>query len=235
MSLAFKPHARTANNNGVYRMIEARKWYHNKRVENTLASLRKNGFDALYFPNPEEAVSKVLEMVNNGDLVGIGGSVTLREIGLLEALKDKDIELADHWVARHSGASREEVMRIRRQHINSDVFITSTNAVTETGELVNIDGTGQRVAAMIFGPKKVIVVTGVNKITGDLEEGVWRASNVAAPMNAKRLHMNTPCAVTGECDDCESSGRICNITTIIHRRPRNTDLTVILIGKELGY
>ena len=82
---------------------------------------------------------------------------------------------------------------------------------------------------------KVIVVTGVNKITGDLEEGVWRASNVAAPMNAKRLHMKTPCTVTGECDDCESPGRICNITTIIHRRPRNTDLTVILIGKELGY
>jgi hypothetical protein len=115
------------------------------------------------------------------------------------------------------------------------VFITSTNAVTETGELVNIDGTGQRVAAMIFGPGRVVVVAGVNKITGDLEEGLWRASNVAAPMNARRLHPKTPCAETGECSDCVAPGRICGITTIIHRRPSKTPFTVVLVGEKLGY
>ena len=216
-------------------MLEARKWYEDLRVENTLTSLRRNGFEALYLPTVEEAVSKVVGMVPEGSIVGIGGSVTLREMGLLKALEERGVELADHWEARKRGASGEEVMRIRRLHLNSDVFITSTNAITETGELINVDGTGQRVAAMIFGPKKVIVVAGVNKIVGDLDEGLWRASNVASPMNAKRLSRKTPCVTTGECSDCDSPERICNITTVIHRRPRSTDLTVILVGKELGY
>jgi len=216
-------------------MLEARKWYEDLRVENTLTSLRRNGFEALYLPTVEEAVSKVVGMVPEGAIVGIGGSVTLREMGLLKALEERGVELADHWEARKRGASGEEVMRIRRLHLNSDVFITSTNAITETGELINVDGTGQRVAAMIFGPKKVIVVAGVNKIVGDLDEGLWRASNVASPMNAKRLSRKTPCAKTGECSDCDSPERICNITTVIHRRPRSTDLTVILVGEELGY
>ena len=145
------------------------------------------------------------------------------------------MRLADHWKARQGGAWQEEVMEIRRAHLNSDIFITSTNAVTETGELVNIDGTGQRVAAMIFGPKKVVVVAGVNKITGDLEEGLWRTSNVAAPMNARRLHSKTPCVETGECDDCVAPGRICGITTIIHRRPSRIPFTVVLVGEKLGY
>jgi hypothetical protein len=216
-------------------MLEARKWYEDLRVENTLKSLRRNGFEALYLPTVEGVVSKVLGMVPEGAIVGIGGSVTLREMGLMKALEERGVELADHWAASRLGASSEEVMGIRRLHLNSDVFITSTNAVTETGELVNIDGTGQRVAAMIFGPKKVIVVAGVNKIVGDLDEGLWRASNVASPMNAKRLSRKTPCVKTGECEDCDSPERICNITTVIHRRPRATDLTVILVGEELGY
>lgn len=216
-------------------MLDARKWHKDLKIENALSSLRKNGFEAHYFPTSEEAVSKVLGMVPEGAVVGIGGSVTLREMGLLKALGERGFELADHWEARRRGAPRDEVMRIRRLHLNSDVFITSTNAVTETGELVNIDGTGQRVAAMIFGPKKVVVVAGVNKIVGDLEEGLWRASNIASPMNAKRLNRGTPCTVTGECEDCDSPERICNITTLIHRRPRDTDVVVIIVGEELGY
>ena len=161
--------------------------------------------------------------------------MTLREMGLIDALEVRGIKPADHWKAGGRGASREEVLEIRRRHLNSDVFITGTNAMTETGELVNIDGTGQRVAAMIFGPGKVVVVAGVNKIAGDLEEGLWRASNVAAPMNAWRLHRKTPCAVTGECSDCVAPERICNITTILHRKPGSTDLTVVLVGEKLGY
>lgn len=216
-------------------MMEAREWHEKISIDNTLSALERNGFDVEYYSSSEEAIAGVLGMVPDGAVVGLGGSVTLREMGLVEALEARDLNLADHWKAGSEGASPEEVMKVRRTHINSDVFITGTNAVTETGELVNIDGTGQRVAAMIFGPKKVIVVAGVNKITGDLEEGLWRASNVAAPMNARRLHPKTPCAETGECDDCLAPGRICNVTTIIHRRPRRTPFTVVLVGEKLGY
>jgi L-lactate utilization protein LutB len=215
--------------------MEAREWHERLSVENTLGALERNGFDVVYYPSAEEALAGVLEMVPEGASVGLGGSVTLREMGLVDALEARGVEVANHWKAGREGASPEEVMAIRRAHINSDVFITSTNAVSETGALVNIDGTGQRVAAMIFGPKKVIVVAGVNKITGDLEEGLWRASNIAAPMNARRLHPKTPCAETGECSDCVVPGRICGITTIIHRRPRRTPFTVVLVGEKLGY
>ena len=183
-------------------LIEAREWHEKLRVENTMNALERNGFDVKYYPTAKEALAGVIEMVPDGATVGLGGSVTLREIGLVNALEERDVNVANHWKASQAGATSDDIMEIRRTHINSDVFITSTNAITETGELVNIDGTGQRVVAMIFGPKKVIVVTGVNKITEDLEEGLWRASNIAAPMNARRLHPNTLCAETGECDDC---------------------------------
>jgi len=215
--------------------MEAREWHERLSVERTLSALERNGFDVMFYPTAEEALAGVMGLVPEGASVGLGGSVTLREMGLVDALEARGVEVANHWKAGREGASPDEVMAIRRAHINSDVFITSTNAVTETGELVNIDGTGQRVAAMIFGPKKVVVVAGVNKITGDLEEGLWRASNVAAPMNARRLHPKTPCAETGECSDCVAPGRICGITTIIHRRPRKTPFTVVLVGEKLGY
>jgi len=216
-------------------LMEAREWHEKLSVESTLSALERNGFEVLFYPTVEEALAGVLGLVPEGAKVGLGGSVTLREMGLVDALEARGVAVANHWKAGREGASPEEVLEIRRAHINSDVFITSTNAVTETGELVNIDGTGQRVAAMIFGPKKVIVVAGVNKITGDLEEGLWRASNVAAPMNARRLHPKTPCAETGECSDCVAPGRICGITTIIHRRPSKTPFTVVLVGEKLGY
>lgn len=216
-------------------MLEARKWYRDLKVEKTLNALKKNGYEVLYVPKKEEAVSKLLELVPTDAVVGIGGSVSLREMGLPRLLKSRGNQVADHWEARERGDSWEKVMETRRLQLNSDVFITSTNALTETGQLINIDGTGQRVAAMIFGPKKVVVVTGVNKIVKDLEEGHWRARNVASPINARRANRKTPCTVTGECSDCDSVERVCNITTIIHRRPRDTDVTIILVGEELGY
>lgn len=216
-------------------MLEPRKWYDDTRIEKTVNSLRKNGFDAVIVPNIKEAVGKILEQVPVKALVGLGGSVTLREMNLPKLLSERGNQVADHWEARKQEASIEEVMAIRRQHLNSDVFITSTNALTERGELVNIDGSGQRVAAMIFGPKKVIIVVGANKITRDLDEAIWRTKNVASPMNAKRLNIETPCVSTGLCMDCETKNRICNITTIINKKPHNTDTTIILVNQELGY
>jgi L-lactate utilization protein LutB len=216
-------------------MLNAREWYRKKRIDRTLNSLGKNGFDVHFVENSKEATSMILNMVPKGSLVGLGGSVTLREMKIPELLGDRGARVADHWEARKKGVSGDEVMSIRRQHLNSDVFITSTNALSEKGELVNIDGSGQRVAAMIFGPRKIIVVAGVNKIVRDLEEAIWRARNVASPMNAKRLDKNTPCTEYMYCQDCESPDRICNVTTIVHRKPHNTDITVILVDEELGY
>ena len=216
-------------------MSDSRKGHKEPKVKNALTALRQNGFNVLYVPSEESALTAVLDMVPPGDLVGLGGSVTLREMGLPQVLRERGNRVADHWEARRRNVSPQEIMEIRRLHLNSDVFITSTNAVTETGEMVNIDGSGQRVAAMIFGPKKVIVIAGVNKIVKDVDEGLWRARNVAAPMNAKRLHRETPCTVTDACSDCDSAERICNVTALIHRRPRNTDITIILVGEKLGY
>lgn len=212
-----------------------KKWHLEKQVERTLVALRKNGFDALYIPTRKGVLAKALELIPSDALVGVGGSVTIRELGLVEILKRRGNEVADHWEAWHKKLTPEEVMKIRRLLADSDVLLTSTNALTETGHLVNIDHAGQRVAAMIFGPKKVIIIAGINKIVRDVDEALKRIKNAAAPMNAKRLNVNVPCAVTGTCSDCGSQDRICNVTTIIERKPVHTNVIVILLGEELGY
>ncbi len=213
----------------------SREWVLQKRVERTLAALEKNGFDSVYAPTREEAVAKVLDLVPKRALVGAGGSVTVRELGILEILKSRENKIADHWEAHYKKLTPEQVMKTRRLLLTCDVLLTSTNAITETGQLVNTDHAGQRVAAMIFGPKKVIVVAGINKIVRDIDEALDRVRNTAAPMNAKRLNLNVPCTVSGVCSDCNSQDRICNVTSIIERRPVHTDFTIVLIGESLGY
>ena len=213
----------------------SREWVLQKRVERTLAALGKNGFDAIYVPTREEAVAEVLDLVPEGALVGVGGSVTVREIGILKILESRGNKIADHWEAHSKKLAPEQVMKTRKLLLSSDVLLTSTNAVTEEGELVNTDHAGQRVAAMIFGPKKVVIVAGVNKIVRDVDEALERIRNTAAPMNAKRLNLPVPCTVSGVCSDCNSQDRICNVTAIIERRPVHTDITVVLIGETLGY
>lgn len=216
-------------------LLGAREWHDKKRVNKTLKALTKNGFNACYVSNQKEAIKKIIRMVPENAIVGLGGSVTLREMRIPQILNDRGNIVADHWRVREEGATYEEVLEVRRRQINSDIFITGTNAITETGMLVNIDGGGQRVAATVFGPGQVIVVCGVNKIVRDLDEAIWRARNIAAPINAKRLNRKTPCVQTGRCEDCESPERICNVTTIMHRKPSVTSVTVILVGEKLGY
>jgi acyl-CoA hydrolase len=177
-------------------------------------------------------VEEILNLIPPDALVGVGGSLTVRELVLLNALLQRGNEVAQHW---QQGLSQEARTAIRRQQLTADVFLTSSNAITETGQLVNVDGVGNRVAAMIFGPSKVIVVAGVNKIVKDLEGALDRVNNVASPMNARRLQRKTPCDTTGVCIDCRSPERICNVTTIINRRPIRTDFTVVLVGEERGY
>ena len=214
---------------------DVKKWHLQKRVEKTLAALRKNGFDATYIHARKEAVAKVLDFIPLDALVGVGGSITVRELGLVTLLKSRGNKIADYWQARHEALAPDEVMKVRRLLLDCDVLLTSTNAVTEAGQLVNTDHAGQRVAAMIFGPRKVVIIAGVNKIVRNVQEALERIRNVAAPMNAKRLKVQVPCATTGICTDCDAPDRICNVTTIIERRPVFTDISVILLGQVLGY
>jgi L-lactate utilization protein LutB len=213
-------------------MQELKQWHLEKRITRTLNSLKKNGFNTLYASNRKEATKKILTLIPPNSLVGVGGSVTVRELGLIEALQRRGNRLAQHW---QKGLSFDEIIAIERQQLTSEVFLTSSNAITESGQLVNVDGGGNRVAAMIFGPTKVIVIVGVNKIVKDIDAGLERIKRVAAPLNAKRLNLPTPCTVTGVCSDCDISERICNITTIIHRKSEETDITIVLVGETLGF
>jgi L-lactate utilization protein LutB len=209
-------------------------WFNKNRVERTLEALDKNGFNSIYVPTKEEALKEILELIPKGKKIGVGGSMTVREIGLVDALNERGEQLDDIWVKKYSP---EEDLAIRMKHFGADVFLTSSNAVTEDGKLINIDGLGNRVAAMVFGPKKVIVVVGTNKIVKDVHQGIERIRNVAAPMNVMRFEGKTPCTQTGKCnlDECKPPDRHCHVISIIEKRPMKTDTTVVLIGEKLGF
>ncbi|MDH5713407.1 MAG: lactate utilization protein [Candidatus Bathyarchaeota archaeon] len=211
-------------------MRKVKKWYADQKVRRTLAALERNGFQTFFVSTRAEALDKVLSLIPTHANVGIGGSVTLREIDLIDALASRGNTVFQHW-----SQPEENLRAIMMKQLNSDVFLASSNAVTEDGRLVNIDKAGNRVVAMIFGPRKVILVIGVNKIVKDLEEGILRARNVAAPMNARRRGDKTPCATTGVCTDCETPDRLCRVITIMEKKPSRTDVAVILVGEELGF
>lgn len=210
---------------------EAKMWYIDQKIQRTLTALKKNGFQTFFLATRRDACEKVLSLIPLDAVVGVGGSITIREINLIDSLSARGNTVVQHWLPPPG----EDSVTTARKEIVSDIFLTSSNAVTEDGKLINIDGTGNRVAAMIFGPRKVIVIAGINKIVKDVAEGIQRVKNVAAPMNAKRLNRQTPCTVTGVCTDCDSKYRICRVTTIIDRKPNETDITVILVGEELGF
>ena len=213
-------------------MDEIVKSYLQNIVERTVSALEDRGFNAFAASNREEAREKVLGLVPAGAKVGAGGSVTLRELGIVEALLARGHTVYEGWGPQQS---QPKDFDYRKAHLTCDVFLTSSNAITSDGDLVNVDGVGNRVAAMIFGPEKVVVVAGYNKIVPDLDSAVQRIRNVAAPLNAKRLNLKVPCAETGYCVDCSSPDNICRVTTIISRKPRRTDITVVLVPEQLGY
>ncbi len=211
-------------------MREIQGWFDKLRVERTLAALKKNRFDARFVQMPADAVREIFTMIPDGATVGVGGSMTLSQIGFFQEATAHHITLLNP----SPQPSFEEFLRMRRQILLADVFLTSTNAVTEDGKLYNIDGTGNRVAAMTFGPRKVIVVAGVNKIVTDIDDAMKKVQSRTAPMNAKRLALKTPCAETGECADCSSPQRICNTYVVTAKKPTSTDVTVLLVGQLLG-
>ena len=187
----------------------------------------------LYADNAKEALDKVMFLIPKEAKVGIGGSVTVRDIGLVEA-----IEKQGNTIFMDRGRrpiELKEKIKVRKEALTSDVYLASSNAITLQGQLVNIDGTGNRVSAMIFGPKKVIIVAGANKLVDTLDEALARIRNIAGPLNGKRLNLKTPCALTGKCTDCNSPDRMCKITVILEKKPSLSDITIVLVGENLGY
>ena len=209
-----------------------RRWLDRKLVDRCARNLKRNGFDARIAVTPEAACRDILAMVSEFESFGIGGSKTVREIGLIGEHHGMGKIIHDHW---QSELSPDEIQTVRLEQGRCDCFLCSANAISAGGEIVNVDGIGNRVAAMTFGPRKVVIVAGVNKIMPDLDQAIQRVRQVAGPMRAKSLAMETPCAESGECTDCHSPQRICRITTILHRRPMLTDVSVVLVAAELGF
>ena len=205
--------------------------YVRARCSSAVEAMGKREIDARFFPGREEAVQAVLEVIPPDAAVGCGGSWTMRQIGLLDTLRERGNQVYAH----EAGMDFEEAMRVRREALKCPFYLSSSNAITMRGELVNVDGAGNRVAAMSFGPGTVIVVAGYNKLVGDLDGAMQRIREVAAPANATRYKLDTPCVEKGRCLDCSKPSSICRITTIISRRPMLTDFKVFLVGESLGF
>lgn len=203
-----------------------------KKIERTIKALEKNNMRG-YFANGEEDLVKTIEgLVKDGATVGIGGSMTLFETGIIDHLRNGRYDLLDRYA---EGLSGDDIKNIFRKSFFADAYFSSVNAITEDGKIYNVDGNGNRVAAMLYGPDKVILIVGVNKIVKNEEEAFIRMQSVAAPANTKRLSMNTPCEKTGECIDCSSEGRICCEYTIIKGQRAKDRIHVIFLNENYGY
>ncbi|MBQ3391392.1 MAG: lactate utilization protein [Clostridia bacterium] len=202
------------------------------RMQQLAKALEKNNMDVICLENKEQVVPTLEGLIEKGAKVSVGGSATLFETGVIDWLRSYDCEFHDRYAP---GLTGEQVMEVFRAAFTDDVYLTSTNAVTEAGELVNVDANGNRVAAMLFGPKKVIVVTGMNKLVRDVPAAFARIEEVAAPANAIRLGRKTPCTETGRCMHCKSEDAICRKATILASQQGKGRVTVILVAEKLGY
>ena len=211
-------------------MADPRKMYYDKRGQIAVKNLTGRGFEAYYCETKEQALEKALELIPKGATVGWGGAMSAQQIGLLDAMNNGEYNAIDRDKAPNP-AAREQAMR---DCLLADVFITGTNAMSIEGQLVNIDGNGNRVAAIVYGPKQVIVVAGMNKVEDTLEAAINRARTVAAPLNQQRFQLPNPCTATASCADCKSETCICNQILITrHCRPVGR-IKFILVGEDLG-
>ena len=213
------------------KLAETKHWYNEMLAGRVIKSLEKNNMTGLYVQTKKEALEKVISLIPEGSKVGTGGSLSLDQIGVKDVLRTGNYNFIDRNVP---GLSEDESQQMRRDRLLADVFLTSTNAITMDGKLVNIDGTGNRVAALSFGPTKVIVVAGINKIVTDLETAIRRIKDYVTPLHARRRDRSVPCAKTGVCVDCRISERSCNIVTIIEHQRQKDRITIIIVGEELG-
>ncbi len=230
-------------------LSQERKWFYEQRAKTVVNNLQKKNMYAQYVSTRQAAFNTVIEMIPPGATVARGDSVTIDQIGVIPELKKrKQNRIIDQLEKDADGAyifpEVEQRKRVARETFSADVFLVGTNAITLDGKLVNVDGWGNRVSALIFGPEKVIIVSGVNKIVKDINEALERIHNIAAPLNAKRHYMkhqrpefgDLPCVRTGNCVNCNHDWRICHYTVIIEGTGvrEKGRINVVLVGEELG-
>lgn len=207
-------------------------WVNEQKIKRTMLALEKNNMKGYFVNNKEELLNKIQELVDKDSVVSCGGSMSLFETGVIDFLKNGTYKFLDRY---KENLTPQDMKQIYRDTFSADAYFTSTNAITENGELYNVDGNGNRVAAMLYGPDKVIVITGVNKIVKDVDEAINRNKSICAPANAKRIGTKTPCKTTGYCMDCQSPDRICCEYTLIKRQRTSNRIHVIFINENFGY
>lgn len=211
-------------------MLTPRKMQYDKAGPKVAEALNKRHFEAYYCPDRAAALEKILELIPQDHVVSWGGAATVDELGVKEALRQRGQAVIDRDTAKDA----QERQQMLKQALTCDTFLMGSNAISADGQLVNIDGTGNRVAALCFGPTQVVVVAGMNKVAGDLDGAMRRAREVAAPMNAQRFPLKTPCVANGLCGDCKGPDSICaQIVTTRLCRPAKR-IKVVLVGEDLG-
>lgn len=211
-------------------MTDPKRKYYQKRGELLVKKLHSRHYEAYFCETKEQALAKALELIPKGATVGWGGAMSAKQIGLLDAVNNGDFNAID----RDKTANRAEREKAMKRCLLADVFITGANALSMDGEMVNIDGNGNRVAAIVYGPESVLVIAGMNKVMDTLDAAVVRARTIAAPMNKQRFEQQTPCEITGTCADCKSEGCICNQILITRNSKPSGRIKVILVGEDLG-
>lgn len=209
--------------------IEIGLWQLGVRGKKCVEALRKNGFDAEYHPSVESVRDRVLAECDKAETIGFGGSTSIAEIGIYDTLAGRGKTLFDHGRVAPS-----EKAAARLGQLTCDLFLSGTNAVTLDGCLVNLDMNGNRTNAMTFGPKKIVVVAGGQKVVAGVPEAIRRIKSVAAPRNTRRLKLSTPCATSGFCENCDSPQRICRVYSILERKPPHSDISVLVCGDPMG-
>lgn len=209
----------------------SKEMFYENTANTIIKNLNKRQMEGYYCKDTKTAIKKVLELIPKGSSISYGGSMSIIESGLMDAIKAEDYNL----IIREHAPNIEEERKIYSEICSSDFFLMSTNAITLDGELINIDGRGNRVSFLSYGPQNVIIFAGMNKVVANVEEGFNRARNIAAPPNAVRLNRKTPCAITGKCENCFSPECMCSQFVITRRSGIPNRIKVILIGEELGY
>ena len=212
-------------------MTEQMKTYYEKRAQVLVKNLKSRHFEAYYCPDSASALAKALELIPEGASVGWGGALSAQQIGLIDAVKSGSFAAID----RDAATTPEERTQALKRCLTADVFLCGANALSLDGQMVNIDGTGNRVAAIAYGPDTILVIAGMNKVCDTLDGAVTRARTVAAPMNKQRFPFKTPCEVTGACADCKSEESICNQILITRNCRPAGRIKFVLVGEELGF
>lgn len=223
-------------------MHREEEWFNEKLAQRCLDALKRNNIPGHYAPDRSQALAQILGMIPSGVTIGVGDSVTLLQVGVIEELEKRGSHQIFNPFRKdgedHMPATMRELVQTGMKALSTDFFLTGINAITLDGKIVNIDGSGNRVTGLLFGPKKVIAVAGINKIVANLEAAIERIKRIAAPINAYRHHIKhgmeaPPCAITGECIDCHHPQRICCYTVIVEfqERPR---IELVIVGEELG-